>query len=518
MSHPGQRAPAVLIPAAWLALAALTRVPLSGRSLGESDCARYRLGLHQWLRQGPGAPFIYAKELSPGYYALAAALQRRSGAHPAALLSALSLLAALLSAPLLYALGRRLASPPAAAAGAALFLFSPAFWWLGIEPHPQGLAFLGVLAALAAFLAWPGWRGHLAAALALAAALLFKSDLILLAGAFPALAYTRARAAAQAPVRAAARALAPPALALALFLLARNPLLGLGWRQSQQLTASALRQFLALPHGQQLLRQLLPFATAPGVATTALLALGATLGLRRPAWRRRWLLPLAAWVLPSSAFWLLLRGNNVRHLAALALLPLWAALEALLAWPRLAPRPAASAALLALAVLAANLPLPPPSSNLTLYPSANVPASVSDLAARSADLHAWLAASLLSARARGLPAPCYLGNATLPYLELALLHSHPRRVLRPLAAPGHREALQVALAPGLVARFLEVNRPAQFLAAQSHCRRAFGAPAASLEFSPAARRARFFGREWRSLPWARRWYPAAAARPDAVRH
>lgn len=513
MSFPGERGRAVYITAAWLGLAALTRVPLAGRSLGEADCARYLLGLHQWLRLGPGAPFIYAKELSPGYYALAAALQRHTAASPAASLNAISLLAALLSAPLLDIIGRRLATPAAAAAGTALFLFTPAFWWLGIEPHPQGAAFLCVLAALAAFLRWPGLRGHLAAGTALAAGLLLKSDLILLAGIFPALCFASAPRRWSTEWPRAAASLAVPALGLGLFLLARNPLLGLGWSQSQQLTASALRQFLTLPRGAQLLKQLLPIATAPGWATGALLALGGALGLRQPAWRQRWLAPLAAWVLPGAAFWFLMRGNNVRHFAALALLPLWAALDALLATPRLAARPAAAASLLCLGVVAANLVLPPHSSNVTLYPSANLPASVRDLAARTAELQAWLAASLRQARTRRQPAPCYLGNATLPYLELALLQNHPRRTLRPLAGIGTAEALQVQLAPGRFVRFVEVNRPAELLSAQRRCRLVFGAASASLEFSPAAQHAQYFGREWRSLPWARRWYPAALPSP-----
>jgi len=425
---------------------------------------------------------------------------------------------------LLYGIGRRLTTPTAAAAGTALFLFTPAFWWLGIEPHPQGAAFLCVLAALAAFLAWPGRRGHLAAALALAAGLLLKGDLILLAGVFPALPLAAPPRPGHTRWRPAAAALAVPALGLGPFLLARNPLLGLGWRRSQQLTAAALRQFLTLPRGAQLLKQLLPMATASGGATGALLALGIALGLRHPAWRQRWLAPLAAWVLPGAAFWFLMRGNNVRHVAALALLPLWASLDALLASPRLAARPAAAASLLCLGVGAANGLLPPPSSNLTLYPSANVPASVADLAARSAELHAWLAASLFHARAHHQPAPCYLGNATLPYLELALLQGHPRRTLHPLAGLGAglvpafvpKEALQIPLTPGSLARFVEVHRPAEVLAAQRRCRRAFGAASASLEFSAAAQRAQFFGQEWRSLPWARRWYPASLPSPRAL--
>lgn len=492
--------------AALIALAALSRVAWEGRSLGEADGARYLMGLEQWLRFGPSACCIYAKTISPGYYALAAAWIRHFHAAPRAVLDGISLAAALLSAPLLFLVGRRLVSEPAAGAGAAIFLLAPGFWWLGLEPHPQGAACLFLLGALAAFSR--RWPGHaLAAAILLTFALLLKFDTVLLAAAFPALAWSSGPALGRWH-RAAGGACVPAAALLAALGL-RNPLLGMGWRESRHLTGSAVGEFLQWPHGVAWLKQTLPLLTALGPAVCVLVAAGLGLGFLHRGWRQRWLLLLSAWALPGGLFWLAMRGNNVRHVVVLCLLPLWAALEA---WMGALPHRGGRAALaaLALAALLADAWLPPPSSNLTLYPSGNVPASVADVRARTAELDTWLSASLRTPPT-GPAASCFFGGATLPYLELALLAASPGARLRPLpgAAPG--EALEVDQPGQPPVRFLEANDPAQARWAQSRCRRQFGAAAASLDFTPTAVHAQFFGREWHSLPGMRRWYPAGDA-------
>jgi hypothetical protein len=506
---------------ALLALTAVTRIPLAGRTLGEPDGARYALGLEQWLRRGSRAPFIYAKVLSPGYYALAAFWITHSSAQPVQVLELWSWLAALLTAPLLYLLGRRLTSPGVAFAGSVVFLLSPGVWWLGIEPHPQGLSFLCLAAALVFFLAVPNWRGEAAAALLLAAGLLLKNDLILFALVFPALRLCQ-KSPGQAPWVRALRSLWVPAAASLGFVAGRSALLHIGWSRAQGATTTAVQEFFTVPHGTALLKQFLPVATGPGLATLVLVLTGLVLGLRQRgygarAWRERWVWPVAAWAAPGLMFWLMIRGNNARHIAPLLLLPLWAALDA---WARLAPHPFRrlaepwpAFAALAL-ILAFNWVFPPPSSNMALFPSGNVPASVADLEARGRDMRAWMRARLgPPAAANGSP-PCLIGNPTLPYLEFALESATPQAAATGLGTQAGRENMRIGQAD-----FIEVDNPQQAAVAPALCHAAGARRPRSLEYTRAAVHRRFFGEEWSWLPFARRWYPAAALRlPQAFHH
>lgn len=481
--------------APWLLLllAGATRLPLAGRSLGEPDCARYLIGMLQWLRRGPDAHFTYGKVLSPGYYAAATSMIRVFHLSPQSLLVGVSVAAAVITAPLLYILGSKLCPPPAAAAGAVLFLLAPGVWWLGLEAHPAAAALLLLLAALAAWLQWIARPRGLWAAAALAcllAALLLKADLILMAAVFPACA-VRAPTPRRRPV-ALVGALGV-GLALAGFFALRPALIGLTAAVAGQQTRSALAQFLVLPHGVEALKQVLPLLGF-GLGTLALVAAGLGIGFFRPGaparrWRARWGWLLAAWILPGGIAWLLIRGDNARHLAPLLLLPLWAALDALLLRRR---DGTAVVAVLAATVLL-NLLIVPPSSNNTIYPSGNVVSSVRDLAQRQRELETWLSS-------RPAAAACYLGNPTLPYIEYALLEHHPAAALAPGANGGQLGN----------AEFVEVNSPVEFRRAAAACRGQGRAPR-SLEFSPRGVHQRFFGQEWHSLPLARHWYPGGTA-------
>ncbi|MGH9505808.1 MAG: hypothetical protein ACRD13_02695, partial [Terriglobales bacterium] len=104
-------------------LAAVTRFPLVANVPGEADSARFLIGLEQWRRFGPRGHFIYGVVFSPGYYWLAAHWMRWWGepvARAGVALAWLSALAAVLSAPLIYYLGRRCLPARAAAATAAV--------------------------------------------------------------------------------------------------------------------------------------------------------------------------------------------------------------------------------------------------------------------------------------------------------------------------------------------------------------------------------------------------------------
>lgn len=486
-------------------LAWVSRAPgsaLGTASLGESDCARYLVGVHQWLGLGAGAHLIYGKVLSPGYYALAVALVRHLDWAPLALLSAVSVWAAVASGALLYRIGRQLTGELEAVAGAVVFLLSPAFWWLGIEPHPQGIAFLCGLAALALFLPtrrlharlWP-WT--LGATVLMGAGMLLKNDLILLGAVFPALHLP------QRDARRMALGCLVPMGGLGIFYAGRQMALGLPWSSVQQQTTATVAEFLTWPHGTELLKQLLPLITAPGVLVLALtgLALAWAFVRRSPdarAWRQRWGWLLAAWVAPQLGFWLLIRGNNARHMSTYILLPLWAALDWVGPRWRGARRGWALAAVCAL-VLGGDAVLIPASSNMTLFPSGNVPASRRDVALRTAQMQTWMQAVLQQTGGNG----CFLGNYTLPYLQRDLLLRSPGSILT------RADGAEVLVGTGV--RFVEVNSAAQYRAAAAACRQT-GAVAASLEYAPDGAHEQFFGEELGQLAILRRWYPAGAVR------
>lgn len=507
-------------------MAAATRVPLLGRSLGEADCARYLLGLARWLAGGGTSVGIYAKVLSPGYYGLAAWAVRHSQWTALSLLNGWSVAAAVATAPLLYLCGLRLERPAVAATAAIVLLLAPGFWWLGIEPHPQGPAFLCLLLGLLCFLqAWrpqrgrarrhpaPGWM--LAAVAALGAGLLLKYDVVLQLPLLPALAWSRVPGPQQGSLRrqAVGWSVAMAMAAGAIFLIGRRLLLGAGYVAIEAATFRAVAEFWFLPRGVDLLKQVLPMVTSPGAATAAVMVAGLVLGVRLARWRRLWLWPLLALV-PGLLFWSLLRGNNARHMASLLLVPLWASLDGWAQQWQLSGGsrcvPARLATLCALA-LGLNLALIPPSSNTTLYPSANVPASQRLLAQRLQQMHLWVDDAL------GGPSPprCLVGNYTLPYLQLERIGEGPNRLLGPLPAAGQvprapLEPIEPVARAGYVGAgptaFLEVNSRAEYQQAALRCGRL-----ASLEYDARGVHRQFFGQEWAWIPWRRRWYPARPA-------
>jgi len=481
----------------------LTRWPAWHNRFGESDSARYAVGILQWLRdpRHAGAPEIYGRVFSPAYdwgaVHVLSAFPRLVSELPL-LLNAASLVAALLSAPLLLAIGRRFVSGEAAFWATLFFVVTPAYWWLGIEPLPQGWSSLGYLLAI-----WLALRAQEAtdtrqawfcrggSAIALACGLACKSDLVLGLAVFPLLELRRPAAASRPKWAHLATGSVVPAMASILFLLLRSLLLGEGWRESQQAAGHAVGTFLAWPHGPTLVKQLLPMWLGAGVLTPIFL-----LGMGR-AWRALsierhglWCWLLAAWSAPSVVFWFLIRGNNARHTALVILPWLWlAAAGWFLRQRRQAP-------FLVLILLAGNFLIVPPSSNIALYPSGDVPASSAVLAARQREMKS--AATLLC---HPPPASCYLGWYTNPYLEYDLMQEcGTDGVLddRGNWTLFHSTVKQSGRVQPRVVAFREVHDVQEYLAAARVC-----SAASSLEYEKAGKRW-YFGREISAASASRR--------------
>lgn len=543
----------------WLAaaglagLAAVTRFPLLANAPGEADSARFLIGLEQWRRHGPAGHLIYGAVFSPGYYWLAAHWLAWFGVpvpRAAAALGALSAIAAVLSAPLIYFLGRRFLRRRAAAVAAALFLLTPGYWWLGLEAHPQQVSILLWLAAMA-LLAWaadgeqaartpaaPTGRtpatipqiaaqplAFAAAGLAWAGALLIKSDAVLLAPAMVLMAVPAKKPEAEAANRRGGQAgrglIAIIILAGGggLFVLLRQMILGAAFGATQAEAGKTLGQFWSWPAPKAAVRQLAPvlFAAGPILwlwAVGGMVLAWAAWRARRAAGLPRLAAIAAAWVLPIYGFWWLIRGNNARHVA-LAFLPLlWLGAWGWEAWwdRRAGPHPDSTAAwrrhgrgnagradlLAALAVLvllATNAEAVPPSSNITLFPSGDVPASAAMLRRKEATMRRW---ALGIAKHGG----CYYGRYTPPYLIADILAADPAAKL---ARAGGATALSTT---GAKAEFFPITTAGQIGAVRRAC-----AGAVSLEYNHRGQHLRFLGGEWSGLPLAGRFYSRPAARP-----
>lgn len=520
-----------------LLLTWLTRFLLLSKWPGEPDSAWFAIGAEQWRHFGAHAPQVYDRIFSPAYYWLAA--RAAAGTHNIAELSwrlnLISALAAVVSAWLAWEIGRRLTTGAAAFIAALFFVISPAVWWLGIEPHPQGPAIAFFLAALLCFLAaypqprWPqntvavfnrhlGWRIIYvgAALLALSASLLLRADGGMMLLVFPVLA-----ARSMAAGRGAAIRYSQPfwlrlrhwlresrigwllaAAASLIFLVGRSELLGASLLHSQDQSWREIAGYLGRLNW---LKQALPMLTAPGLLTLPAVLGCCIYGWRRQgrAWVHHWL-PLAlSFSLPAYGFWFLVRGNNCRHVALYILVWLWPAAEA---WAQIKRRHLAAGAA---AILMLNLLLLPPSSNLTLAPSGNVFAAAQRLRMREIQVQRAASQWWRGAARRGGTA-CYLGAGTSPYVLWSLLQLTAGR----LHLSGRSAGNLLALAPAaqvtggrpLRLWFPGVYSPRGFQLYARTCANWF-----SLEYGPAGQRLYFFGNRLhtalkkRGAGWWRLW-------------
>ncbi len=514
---------------ALLGLAVLvSRGIVFGNWLGEPDSGLFTVGLWKWLRYGPQAPAIYSKDLSPGFYWFMAHLARWTSMAPAHLPllgNCVSLIAALATAPLAYWVARRVLPPAPAFWSTLLFLLGPALWWLGVEPHPQGLALCLFLAALACALrqwkvvpaggsekgitpASVGWG--VSSSLLLTAGLLVRADLLLLFGAFPALLLWKwpqfsLPDAVRRNVRPLLFSLVPAALASLLFLVLRSLILGESVAAAQSATAHLTGGYFL--HGLRQMRtgavylfaQALPVATAPGLLVVLFTLAGIAVWLLRPRVRPeipRWLLLVLLWCLPGYLFWFLILGNNTRHVVPFVLPLLWWGCAGWAALPRrVLPVAAVLVLLLDPWVIPAN-------SNLTLYPSANVAGSARLLHRRQQQMQALGVRMLGSSQVRpGLDhAACFFGSYTNPLVLSLLLQRvdpSPDFMSSPLpdvVLATTREWTELRLRAGdgwHAVRFYEVYSPAEYRNRAQSCARRY-----SFEFTSDGAHQRYLGSEW----------------------
>jgi hypothetical protein len=471
--------------ASLLLVVLATRAPLIGNFEGEPDSARYVTGLHLWVSGDRGNHLVYEKGLSAGYYWLAAGLAKTldvSVQHYSLMLNILSLCAALLMAPVLFELSRRMMGDNPAWICSLLFLVTPGIWWLGTEPHPQMLAVTLILFSLWAFLRgvverWSlVWAG--VSVIALTTALLLKTDTVLLFAAFQGLLLFLARWNRDL-ARALVRTGAILSIAILLFVFTRTITLGVAPSALQSETNQSLAGYLSVPSGVGIVHQAAPIVLALGPILFLFAATGAVLLWRNAGGteRGRWLVLMAMWCLPGWLFWFFVSGNNPRHVAIFDLPLLWAGVRG---WYAVVGenRMAAAAALATLL----NFFSIPANSNPTLL-SPNVPASIHDLQLRESEIR-----ELAGAASRRGGASCFYGTYTVPYFRLYAIQA---------GGPD-----DVSLKESPAGWSLDSSRFSVFIPAtragagpSMQC-----SPSYSVEYTPAGEYRRFFGKEIYSSP------------------
>lgn len=518
------------------------RLPWAGRVMGESDCARFLIGLRQWFQLGAGAAGIYDKTLCPGFYWLAGmGLRWGITTRELAMVSAGVTASAMLP---VYWMGQVWLRRREASLAAVIWMLAPGWWWLGLEVHPEAWALAAGLWSLWAWVEfWKrgglvahAWIWFATALGLLSCMLLLDAGLAPWATAFWGVSLVLAQDHLTGPGserawkrrlrslgRGAVTTLSLWIVAVCLFALARHAILGAALAPGS--TRHALAQFWQWPQGVQWLKQLLPLGTGLGLGSWMWIGLGLLLyggakwrhhspimppdSMTAIGMRELWMVCLF-WSLPGWIFWLMVRGNNVRHVMIFSLPWIWLGLLSWHAWARRADKPrlnsfrsrlrfgwpyAAAAGL-----LAANFWLIPANSNLTLYPSGNVPGSVRDFQRKQAVMRR--VALRLARPANSAPSGpvCYLGLSTNPYLEY-LLRRQPGARLEPTL-----NGVRLEMAGGERIHFFDITSLAAWRAGRARCATAY-----SLEFALRRKHLWFMGNEWRHLPAHGRWYAAQSS-------
>jgi hypothetical protein len=304
------------------AIGLLSRLPFLG--IGEPDSALFVIGVKQWLRGGPHSPIIYSGAVCGGYYAVIAGTIRHlhlGEETSAALMSIVSAIACLIILTTGYNLGQRFVGSQNALKAMLLFCFSPGLWWSTIQPHPEAIslafALLGIWSFVRFLESGRAWSAFLASAMFFGIAISLKKDGVLL---LPALygfsllcgIWWRNFVMATGVIGLAG------VIALLLGRLATGP-------SSQDVTASAhsVEVYFGLPVAMELVKQLLPICFGFGLVTFVAIAFLIPGVLRQSPDRYHWLLILGTWCLSGYLFWMLIRGNNIRHTMAFGIPLFW---------------------------------------------------------------------------------------------------------------------------------------------------------------------------------------------------
>jgi hypothetical protein len=488
-----------------LAFVLATRIPLIGKFEGQPDSSRYIIGLHLWVIGDRDNPLVYARALSAGYYWLGGQLARithSSVQSYALMLSIVSLCASVLLAAAVYEIGRYVVGDGTGQICSLLFLVSPAIWWMGIQPHPQALSAALAVAALYAYL-----QGMVIARSALwiaistallTAGLLVKIDTVLLFPAFVGLLLFRARWDRDTVNRLLLTAAMLAAASMA-FLFGRAAILGASLHQLQTQTTGSVRENLAAQTVLGAVKQAVPIVTALGPVLFLFAIIGVVLVTRAFSGEQlaRWLLWILTWCLPGWVFWILIAGNEPRHVALFTLALLW---MGIFGW--VAAYGYKTAAIVAAVAVMLNFVSLPANSGLLLM-SPNVPGSARALRAKEIQMQSMANAITIQGGTG-----CYVGTYTIPYIRLYLLQANqPGIEVGQDWVSSDRNSITSkswAKSDRYSITFLEV-RPGHKI--EMPC-----SPAYSFEYAADGTQLRFFGNEFDSSPFWTKLRVAAVSR------
>jgi hypothetical protein len=439
----------------------LTRVGFLG--IGEPDSSLFVRGIGQWMRGGAQALATYSQEGCAFYYAALACIIQLFHIpenHYIALMSILSMLASIGLVLAGYLLGVRFVGAAGAFKATLLFSLSPGLWWATMEPHPQAVSICFALLALLFFVRFTEGSGPgfvALSAVSFAVAMAIKNDAVLISPAFIAIViWIRPQ------LRTAAVALMIVAIAGCTALLLARMSYG---SASQAVTAGVteLALYFAIPGPAALVKQMAPIVFGLGLVTALVIAVVVPVVLVKDAERLRWIWMIAVWSLPGYLFWIFITGNNARHNIVFGLPLLWLCASRL--------RARHIVALLAISALI------PANSNMTVFPSPDVPNSVR-LAAAKRQYIEDMAADLSRTDS------CFVGSYTNDYLTHILMNAGGRVT----AAVESNRYVKVRMPDKVDIELFRKDPWTDKIISLGSCR--------SLEYNAAGEKVRFLGSEW----------------------
>jgi hypothetical protein len=447
-------------------IALLTRIPFLG--IGESDSALFVIGARQWLRGGPQAPVIYSGHACGFYYAAVSGAIRHlhlTEQDCSVLMSAVSAVACLGILLFGYLLGLRFIGSNDALKAMLLFCLSPGLWWTTIEPHPQSVSLCFALFGIWSFVRYLE-SGRLwfatTSAVFLGIAMALKNDAVLLVPVLYGFTIL---------IKPSRRnflvALLVTALGGAISLLLARLSLG---ASSEAVSAgtNAVAIFFGIPGLVALVKQVAPIAFGLGLITCLVMLAAIPVEILKSSNKRPWLILLATWSLPGYLFWMFIRGNDVRHVLAFGIPLFW------IVATRLRMRYVVACLLLSMVI--------PPNSNMAMFPSPNVPASIRSFHRKQGEV-----AEVVSQLVGG--SSCFLGTYTNDYVleRLLGLGGQIHNVQEFSESALLPDPIVVTLPKGSVVRLFRVDASRKFVQLDA-CK--------SLEYSRDGRRTRFLGSEW----------------------